>query len=305
MRVERLLSMLLIIAQRGKVTGQELAEHFEVSLRTIYRDIDKLGEAGVPIAALGGPGGGYYLMENYQVSNLFLNEGEAATFLAVANNLNMLFGKNPHFNDMVLKFEHERRRPSADTWSINLSHFSMEDELRSSLQLMNEALEQSRLLVFDYMNRRMDVEERAVEPVQIAFSGGHWHLNGYCRIRNGYRRFKLVRIRQLRLGGHYEKRPESAEAVQRLLDEGYYHSSIKVTLQFSARIGGQLAEHFPKESITRTEEGHFIATDYFPYEEGLFKFIIGFGKDCTVVDPPQVRNAVQQYIYEMWLSYHG
>nr|WP_275100860.1 WYL domain-containing protein [Paenibacillus dendritiformis] len=76
-------------------------------------------------------------------------------------------------------------------------------------------------------------------------------------------------------------------------------------MQFSARIGGQLAEHFPKQSITRTEEGHFLVTDYFPYEEGLFKFIIGFGKDCTVVDPPQVRNAVQQYIYEMWLSYHG
>jgi predicted DNA-binding transcriptional regulator YafY len=72
MRADRFLSILIIISQKGLVTGKELAEHFEVSLRTIYRDIEKISEAGVPIAAIGGKGGGYYLMENYTLNNLFL-----------------------------------------------------------------------------------------------------------------------------------------------------------------------------------------------------------------------------------------
>lgn len=105
MRVNRLLSMLLIISKKRLVTGKELSEHFEVSVRTIYRDIEKISEAGIPIASIGGKGGGYYLMENYHIDNLFLNKKEARTFLSVMGNLDFLFGKNNVFNDMILKFE--------------------------------------------------------------------------------------------------------------------------------------------------------------------------------------------------------
>lgn len=307
MRVDRLLSMLLILSKKEMVTGKELAEHFEVSLRTIYRDIEKIGEAGIPIASIGGKGGGYYLMENYQVDNLFFNESEAHTFMAVLNNLDLLFGKNERFNDIVLKLEntYKQEKRDSDKWSIQMSHFSMEKELKEYLFLMNQAIEESKLLVFDYINREMEYSEREVEPVHIAFVSGQWYLVGFCRKRNDYRRFKLVRIRKLRVDTSFHKRETSWEEIEKIIEESYGKRGIKVTLRFSHRIGEQLTEYFSKEAIRKTEDDHYMVVAQFPYEEGLLKYILSFGKECEVIEPLFLREELKEYVKELMNFYNG
>ncbi|AZS18078.1 YafY family transcriptional regulator [Paenibacillus lutimineralis] len=306
MRVDRLLSMLLIISNKGLVTGKELAEHFEVSLRTIYRDIEKLGEAGIPVASMGGKGGGYYIMENYNVDNLFLKKDEASTFMAIMNNLNFLFGKNAQFNDMVLKIENTyNREKNTDKLSINMSHFSMENELKEYLFLMNQAIEENKLMVFDYCNRQMEYSERIVEPFQIAFSSGQWYLVGFCRYRDDYRRFKLVRIRNLRMGEDFEKRDISKEEIEEIFEESYRRSSIQVTLKFSNRMGKQLTEYFQEENIQQTEDNQYIVVDHFPYEEGLLKYILSFGKECEIIEPRYLRDELREYVKELLHLYNG
>ncbi|GIP29052.1 transcriptional regulator [Paenibacillus sp. J23TS9] len=305
MRVDRLLSMLLMISKKGMVTGKELAEHFEVSLRTIYRDIEKLGEAGIPIASMGGKGGGFYVMENYNVDNLFLKKDEASTFMAIMNNLSFLFGKSTNFNDMVLKIENTYRREiNTDKLSINMSHFSMENELKEYLFLMNNAIEENKLLVFDYSNRRMDYSERIVEPVQITFSTGQWYLVAFCRYRSDYRRFKLVRISHLKMGDGFEKRDISKEELEKIFEESYHRRSIQVTLKFTNRMGEQLTEYFQKENIQKTEDNEYVVIDHFPYEDGLLKYILSFGKECEIVEPRYLRDEFKEYIKELWLTYH-
>lgn len=306
MRVDRLLSMLLIISKKGMVTGKELAEHFEVSLRTIYRDIEKLGEAGIPIASMGGKGGGYYIMENYNVDNLFLKKDEASTFMAIMNNLNFLFGKNAQFNAMVLKIENTyNREKNTDKLSINMSHFSMENELKEYLFLMNQAIEENKLMVFDYCNRQMEYSERIVEPVQIAFSSGQWYLVGFCRYRDDYRRFKLVRIRNLRMGEDFEKRDISKAEIEEIFEESYRKSSISITLKFSNRMGKQLTEYFQEENIQQTEDNQYIVVDHFPYEEGLLKYILSFGKECEIIEPLYLRDKLREYVKELLHLYNG
>lgn len=288
------------------VTGKELAEHFEVSLRTIYRDIEKLGEAGVPIASIGGKGGGYYIMENYNVDNLFLKKDEASTFMAIMNNLNFLFGKNAQFNAMVLKIENTyNREKNTDKLSINMSHFSMENELKEYLFLMNQAIEENKLMVFDYCNRQMEYSERIVEPIQIAFSSGQWYLVGFCRYRNDYRRFKLVRIRHLKIGEGFEKRDISKAEIEEIFEESYRKSSIRVTLKFSNRMGKQLTEYFQEENIQQTEDGQYIVVDHFPYEEGLLKYILSFGKECEIIEPRDLRDELREYVKELLHLYNG
>lgn len=306
MRVDRLLSMLLIISKKGMVTANELAEHFEVSVRTIYRDMEKIGEAGIPIASIGGSGGGYYLMENFQVDNLFLNKAEASTFMAVMNQLHFLFGKNEKFNDILLKMEntYKQEKNQADKWSIHLSHFSMETEWKECLLLMNQAIEEQKLLTFDYINRDMEDLERTAEPVQISFLLGQWYLVAFCRKRNDYRRFKLVRIRNLRLGTPFEKRETSTEEIARIIAESYHKRGIQVMLKFSERMGAQLTEYFQKEAIHRGEDNEYIVVDQFPHEEGLLKFILSFGKDCEVVEPLYLREEVKAYLKELTLPYN-
>lgn len=305
MRVDRLLSILLIISDKGLVTGKELAEHFEVSLRTIYRDIDKICEAGVPIASTGGKGGGYYIMENYNLDNLFLDKKEIQALMPVMDNLSFLFGRNQKFNDMILKFKnvYEKGNVENNRLKINMSHFSMENELKEALFLIDKAIEDSRLLKFDYINRRIECSKRIAEPIQIEFICGEWYLVAFCRNRNDYRKFKLVRIRNLKLGDIFLKRNISNEGLRKIFAEGYNEKSIKVTLKFTSRIGEQLSEYFDKESIRLEEDGNFIVEDFFPYEEGLIKHILSFGKDCEVLSPSYLREETEGYIKEMLLSY--
>lgn len=306
MRSDRFLSILIIITQKGLVTGKELAEHFEVSLRTIYRDIEKISEAGVPIAAAGGKGGGYYIMENYNLNNLFFNKKEIEPLIAVMENLKFLFGKNQQFNDIVLKFEtlQNNRNKGCEGLSINISHFSMEQELREYLFLINKAIEDNRLLEFEYINRRMEYSKRIVEPIQLNFASGHWYIIAFCKARNDYRKFKLVRIRNMKLAGSFIKRTISKEELENIFKDSYKKNCISVTLKFSNKIGEQLSEHFSKETIKALEDGTFIVEEFFPDDEGLKKFILSFGGECEVLAPRKLRDDMLEYIKKIYIRYN-
>lgn len=289
------------------MTGQELANHFEVSLRTIYRDIEKISEAGIPIAATGGTGGGYYLMENFSLNNLFLNKKEIGPLMAVMENLKFLFGKNQQFNDLVLKFEslHDGEQEHKENLTINMSHFSMEQELREYLFLINQAIEEQRTLEFDYINRKMDYAKRVAEPIQIVFTSGQWYVTAFCRARNDYRRFKLVRVRNLRLGELFVKRSDSLQEIERIFHEGYEKNCVCIMLKFTSRIGEQLGEYFSKETIRPQEDGSYLVEDLFPDDEGLKKFILGFGDECEVVAPASLRMDMVEYIKKIYAKYNG
>lgn len=306
MRSDRLLSILIIISQRGLVTGKELSEHFEVSLRTIYRDIEKISEAGVPVAASSGKGGGYYIMENYNLNNLFFNRKEIEPLIAVMDNLKFLFGKNPQFNDIVLKFETLRNSETQgnDKLNINMSHFSMEQELREYLFLINKAIEENRTLEFEYINRRMECSKRVIEPIQIEFSDGQWYMAAFCRTRKDYRKFKLVRIRNMSLGDSFIRKPISKEEIEKIFSASYEKNSILVTLRFSNKIGKQLSEYFSKNKIKSLEDGTYLVEDFFPEDEGLKKFILGFGDECEVIAPLKLRKEMLEYLKKIYIKYN-
>lgn len=306
MRADRLLSIIIIISQKGIVTGKELAEHFEVSLRTIYRDIEKISEAGVPIAATGGKGGGYFLMENYNINNLFFNKNEIEPLISVMDSLKFLFGNNKQFNDIVLKFEtlHSNEKKEYDKLSIDMSHFSMEEELRDYLFLVNKAIEENSLLEFKYINRKMEYSKRIVEPIQIEFSSGQWYIIAFCRIRNDYRRFKFVRIRNMKLGENFIKKSISKEEIEKVFNDSYEKNSILVTLKFSNEIGQQLSEYFSKDKIKPLDNETYVVEGLFPNDEGLKKFILGFGKHCEIIAPDKLRKEMLYYIKNLYNKYN-
>jgi predicted DNA-binding transcriptional regulator YafY len=306
MGVDRLLSILLILSSRGLVTGKGLAEHFEVSLRTIYRDIDKLCEAGVPIASEGGNGGGFYLMEGYAIDRLFFNKSEMKTFSSMLKNLNVLFGKNSQFNGILLKFENASMTDKEEErLLIDLSHLSMEEELKKYLYLINKSIEESNLIEFTYINRRMEQSYRIAEPVQLTFTGGAWNIIAFCRDRNAYRKFKLLRIRDLKLGDHFIKRMESNEEISRIFEDSFKKNGIMVKLKFTDKIGEQLKEYFDKAIIIQQKDGSYIVEELYPYEEGLIKFILGFGLDCEVLCPDFLREDIKKYIEKLVIRYNG
>ena len=246
-------------------------------------------------------------MESFSLGNIFLNKGEFRTLAAVMDNLDFLFGRNEQFNDILLKFEASEERDKAvkDRLNINMSHFGMEEELKEYLYMMNRAIEESRVLELEYINRRLVREKREVLPYYIDFSSGNWYLVGFCKARNAFRRFKLVRIKGMKPGVCFEKQEVSIEDIRREFDKEYRSKSIKVVLSFDGRMGEQLSEYFPKENIRAAEDGSYIAEDFFPYEEGLVKYLLGFGKDCKVLEPEYLKKEIKAYMEEILAKYNS
>ncbi|ERJ11892.1 helix-turn-helix transcriptional regulator [Haloplasma contractile] len=297
MRVQRLLSILLVLANKKMVTAKELADHFEVSIRTIYRDVEKIGEAGVPIASTSGKGGGFYILDDYHLDNWFFDQKEIEKLMPLVENMRLLFGKNQHYNDIGLKLQHTFKTINHhDQLTINLSHFNMEGELKQYLSEISQGIEEQRLLIIMYINRYLVEEERIIEPIQISYSSGQWYVKAYCRMRNGYRSFKLVRIKTLKLGDHCKSRNHTIEEVNQQLKEGYNENSIKVKLKLLKRLGGHITEHFRKESIITSTNDYYIIEDLFPYDEGLTKFILSLGNSCEVLEPTYLRTEVKTYL---------
>lgn len=305
MRADRMLSIILYLLNKRSVTGQELADHFEVSLRTIYRDIEKICEAGVPVASCGGTGGGYYIMDGYDIEKLFLKKDEVRTLIPLVDSLGSLLGGDQSLRGLLHKLEKvSEDKTRKGNLAIDLSHFSMHEELKQFLSLTSQAIEHDKLLIFNYINRNKDFSERVVEPVRIALNDGNWHLIGFCRLRNDFRVFKLVRMRRLRLGDSFIRRDISPEEIDKIIMTSYSRRSIRVKLLFKEETGEQLPEYFAKALIVRQTDGTYCVENDYPYEEGLIKFILGFGNDCQVLAPDYFREEVRAYLKKMLSSYN-
>lgn len=297
MQTDRLLSIILILMNRGLVTGQELADHFEVSLRTIYRDIDKISSTMVPVASLGGKGGGFYIMEGYKLDKLFFSRQEVKPLLSVMKSLKNMLGKNEAFNSCINKFENlYPAEKDGESLLIDMSDNSHGGKAGEYLDIINTAIEENLCLVFNYTNRRLETTERIVEPLQIYFFGGSWYFAAFCRSRCDYRKFKLIRVSSLRLGDKFEKRELQQEELEKLFDESFRKRSIEVTLNFSERMAVRLMEYFSDDEITKNPDGSCTVRFISPNEEGLRKFILGFGADCRILSPGFLINDFREYL---------
>lgn len=297
MKSERLLSILLILMSRGRVTGKELAEHFEVSLRTIYRDIDEISRTIVPIYAESGKGGGYRIMEGYELDKSLLTQRDVKPLVSVMKGLKTVLGRNDSFNNTILKFEalYDKHDDGYDEMVINMVKSGEEEAVRKALDTIRAAIDDNRCLIFEYINRKFEQEERIVEPVQLEFTNGQWHLSAFCRNRKDYRSFKLDRMKDIKLGEAFESRKISTEELDKIFTEGYVNKSIKVVLKFSERMRHQLTEHFRPSRIIYTDDGYSLVEVLSPNEEGLKKYILSFGLDCEVIEPVWLRNELREY----------
>lgn len=293
MQTDRLLSIILILMNRDMVTGKELAEHFEVSLRTIYRDIDKISSTIVPIAAAGGKGGGFYILENFKLDRTFFSKSEVKPLLSLMRSLKDMLGKNESFNNCITKFESLYSTGSTDN---NISIDISESSVGKFINMLNIAMDSKKCVVINYTNRRLETSERVVEPLKIYFFDGSWYFAGFCRDRQDYRQFKISRVTSLILGESFIERDISSEDLDLIFADSFKNKSIKVTLKFTNRVINHLTEHFSEDKITISNDGTVLVSFNSPDEEGLKKFILSFGTDCEVIEPAHLRKELYEYI---------
>ncbi|MFB9278446.1 helix-turn-helix transcriptional regulator [Cohnella cellulosilytica] len=297
MKIDRLIALIMILLEHEVVSARELAERLEVSRRTIYRDIDTLTFAGLPVFTHQGAMGGVGLMKSYKIDKLLFTQQDLQTLLASLNSYRQLFG-HKELNYIIEKlqgFHPSDVTDRAGKFAVDLSLNQGNESLRSLLSLVETAMNEQRYLLFDYVNRDGRAGSRKVEPYRIVFKESSWYLQGYCTDRKDYRIFKLARMNGLRVSSESFAPRDFAPLP---MDEGEWMNRdwVEVTIRLHRSVADKVVERFGQAHILRVEGDTCLAT--YPIVNNSFGYdkLLAFGEKCEVIEPPEVRAAFRDYV---------
>lgn len=300
MKLERLLAIVMLLINRKRMSARALADHFEVSLRTIYRDVDALNAAGIPVISYAGAGGGYEIMDRFTIDRQILDLDELHTITAA------LQGVKASMDDKQLEGLLEKVKaliagagentvPSTRELVFDLNPWGITETKRRKVSQLRDAIRNRVAVRISYTNLAGETRVRVVEPAALLLKGYIWYLHAYCRAREDYRLFRLSRIQELETNeGDYFK-PHSVE-IERLdwLEEWNSEGYIAVELYFSGRVEARIRDIFDSEQIIRDAQGYFWVKTEIQNDEWMFSMLLSFGEDLCIIKPNSLRERIKQ-----------
>lgn len=287
MHIERLFEIIYILLERKTVTASELAERLEISTRTVYRDIEKLSLAGMPVYMSKGKGGGISILPDFVLDKALLQETDKQD---IASALNVLRSLSPEQE----KPEHTKIKSllgsgGKDWIEVDFSSWSQPKE-KEKFQLIKHAIFQGTAICFQYANGKGEQSIRTIEPLKLGFKSQAWYLFGYCKTRKENRFFKLSRIRDLALTGDtFQKEiPKQIFFKENSFREEY----VTLVMKLAPNVSYRAYEEF--EHVQENSDGTLTVSCTYPKGIWLFGYIASFGTECEVLEPEQVRRDYKQ-----------
>lgn len=287
MPVTRLFEILYILLNRRTITARELAERFEVSTRTIYRDIDVLSAAGIPVYASKGKGGGISLMEGYSFQASLLNDKEQDDVLAALQSLAAV--DYPEIVAVLDKMARLFRKEGRQWLEVDFSPWGSDDGRRQLFAIFRQAIGESRLIQFRYYNGAGRQSFHTAEASQLLFKSKAWYLAAYSLTSDGPRVFKISRMTDVVLmAERFDPRPWSA-AIE-LAEENAARDTVRVTLTLSVNGAYRVYDEFDEANIIVNEDGSYTVSADLPEGVWLYGYLLSFGGMLEKVEPERVRS---------------
>lgn len=294
MKENRYFQMIYLLLDKGQMTAPELADYFEVSIRTIYRDIDILSSAGIPIYATQGKGGGIAIQDSYVLKKSLLSEQEHKQILMALQGIRVL--EDEQINMLLSKLSGVFQRQQGNWLEIDFSTWTKSGAGKHNFQLLQSAIWKSRIVSFSYYSGKGEQTKRIIEPHKLVFKTSDWYLYGYCTLRKDFRFFKLTRIRDLKLQDAEFMR-ETPEHIFERSDE-FEMKTVQVTLLFDAGMSHEVYEKFDEE-VSEQEDGSLLVTTILPDNELLYSYVLSCRERVEVLSPPYVRDNVRKRVRKM------
>lgn len=298
MQTEHLFELTYILLEKNCVTAKEMAEHFGVSTRTIYRWVDALNLAGVPVFCIKGKGGGIRISEKYTLDKTIFTENEKIEILSSVQAFDTL-SKNTNSTLTKLKTLTKNR---ADWIQIDFAPWNTKMvQIRDLFNSIKNAILTQTQIQFDYFSTKNLSENRIVEPWKIIFKGQAWYLFCFCKIKNEPRFFKLSRIENLRIlnvqnSQKIEDYSEHFNKPENEIEDEYLkfkNSNIKLKIQIKNNEIYRILDEFSVESIEKSEQTEFsIVTIQIPNFSWISNWILSFGSSVKVLEPKEIQDEV-------------
>jgi predicted DNA-binding transcriptional regulator YafY len=300
MKIDRLIGILSVLLQKEKTTAPELAERFEVSRRTINRDIEDLCRAGIPIRTAQGTGGGISIMDGYRMDRTILTSKDMQMILAGLRSLDSVSGSS-YYAQLMEKIQTGSSTliSGRDSILIDLSSWYKES-LTPKIEIIQDAIGERNLVKFRYYAPAGD-SDRSVEPYYLVFHWSSWYLWGWCRDRADFRLFKLNRMDSVQ---ETEEKFECREApMPDLSNEKIFPGTIRVKALFDADQKWRLVEDFGPGCFVESDDGRLLFTADYTDLESLVTWLMTFGDKAEVLEPREAREAVSRMAQNMTRLY--
>ena len=301
MKIDRLVSIIMILLNKKHMSAQELADMFEVSPRTIYRDIDAINMAGIPIHATPGVGGGFEIMQNYKIDKKVFSSADLSSILTGLSGLSNMIQGDELANVLakVKSFIPADRAKDIELKvnqiCIDLSPWMGNENIQLYLEIVKAALQESKLLSFEYIAHHGNKTARTVEPYQLILKSSHWYLHGYCRKRNDYRMFRLSRMSNLQI---QEKSFTPREYQKPALDftEIWETIQIKIKIRIHKSIMDRVLDYCTCEDFLPDGDEYYIVDFPFIENDYYYDILLSFGNKCECLEPPHIRENMKRKI---------
>lgn len=286
MQINRLFEMTYLLLNKESVTAGELARHFEVSPRTIYRDVELLSSAGIPIYMTKGKGGGISLLSDFVLNKAVLTETEKSDILSALHAVDAVSLEQA--NTAVRKLSSLFGNTNMDWIEVDFSDWSNGEEDAELFGRLKAAIIEKERVEFFYHSQEGSLK-RIVEPVKLCFKGQSWYLYAYCRLREDYRFFKLKRMKELKtLGETFERQAPAKILSSRSV---FQDDFVTITLKLSKEMAFRLYDEFTQYEVL--SDGSFLARITMPRGQWVYYYIASFGEHCEVIEPEDIRLEIR------------
>lgn len=291
MKIDRLIGILSILLQEEKTTAPELMERFEVSRRTINRDIENLCKAGIPIRTMQGAGGGISIMDGYRMDRTILTSKDMQMILAGLRSLDSVSGSRC-YGQLMEKIQTGSSEfiSGRDTMLIDLASW-YKGSLAPKIEVIQSAIENRHLLEFNYYAPSGE-SIRAIEPYYLVFQWSSWYVWGWCRAREDYRLFKLNRMDQVT---ETDKDFACRNApMPDLSTKKIFPGGIRVKALFTPDMKWRLVEEFGPRCFTEADDGRLLFTADYTDMDNLVTWLMTFGAKVEVLEPSEARDIIRR-----------
>lgn len=298
MQESRLFRIVYYLLDKGKSTAPELAEKFEVSVRTIYRDIDIISSMGIPVYAMQGKGGGITLLDNFVLDKSLLSTREKEQILMalqgiIATELN-------NSDELLTKLGSLFQTKNTNWIEVDFSNWVKRNPGQDIFQLIKSAIFSRNVISFQYFSSNRESTKRRVEPLKLVFKSKDWYLYGFCLMRNDYRFFKLTRIREMEIQAEvYSREIPSTCSIGKQMD---IQNAIAVTLKFDQDMAFRVYDEFA-EGVTEDNQGNLYVRTNLPDSDTLYSYLFSFADSVEIVEPENIREQVRKKLAAMQKKY--
>ncbi|RKP51582.1 YafY family transcriptional regulator [Cohnella endophytica] len=311
MKVQRLLGITMILLSQRRVNAQTLADKFEVSLRTIYRDLETINTAGIPIVSFTGTTGGYEIMEKFRIDRQIVTFDDLQSILVALKGVQAslddqeMDGLLTKIKALVARSEQNQMEEAGETliFDTNLWNGSRLKD-KSILASLRQASKNRSVISFRYTNTEGVGEQREAEPIGIAWKGYAWYLYAYCRLRGDYRTFRLSRLSELRVHlEHYKNRGVRMEELDARWGNRETGPTIDLLLHFRPRLRIRVEEAFGHDKVEVQEDGSMLVKASYPEGHWLYGMLLSYGPDVRVIKPAFVAERIKSHAEQIASNY--